>query len=271
MESGAEKKPHLHDGHRDRMRERFLASGGVGFADHELLELLLYHVIPRRDTNDLAHRLIETFGSLSGVLEADVELLSQCDGLQWRSAVCLKAVGEIAGRYAAEKMDPEDRKEVYDTKEKIVTYLAGRYLNATVERVYLLLFDNGMHLLDCYHVCDGSIVGAGVSIRRIAEQAYKKGAASAILAHNHPGGYAFPSEEDVRITRRLCQALEILEIPLLEHYIFADKTYAPVLQRCIAWQGDTAEKEDAVAAPHRSWPPKKGEAERRMAYGREET
>jgi single-stranded-DNA-specific exonuclease len=106
---------------------------------------------------------------------------------------------------------------------------------------------------------------------RIAEQAYKKGAASAILAHNHPGGYAFPSEEDVRITRRLCQALEILEIPLLEHYIFADKTYAPVLQRCIAWQGDTASDEmSAVAAPRYSRLSQKGDAERRMAHGREE-
>lgn len=264
-------KSHLHDGHRDRMRERFLASGGVGFADHELLEMLLFYVIPRRDTNDLAHRLIEAFGSLSGVLEADVELLAQIEGLQWRSAVCLKTVGEIAGRYTVDKMDTEDRKAVYDTPEKIVTYLGARYLNVTVERVYLMLFDNGMHLLDCYHVCDGSIVGAGVSVRRIAEQAYKKGAASVVLAHNHPGGYAFPSDEDVRITRRLYQALEILEIPLLEHYIFADKTYAPVLQRCISYQSEGAAPEwNAVAASNRRWLSQKESAERRNTYGREE-
>ena len=111
-----------------------------------------------------------------------------------------------------------------------------------------------MHLLDCYPVCDGSIVGAGASVRRMAEHAYKKGAAAAILAHNHPGGVPIPSKEDIRITRRLYQALDILEVPLLEHYIFAEKTYAMVLKRCIdAKDEDDEEQEARVAAPPIAW------------------
>ena len=246
-------KTHLHAGHRDRMRERFLQSGGVGFADHELLEMLLFYAIPRRDTNGLAHMLIEEFGSLSGVLEADTDLLCRVEGISMRTAVFLKTVGETACRYTADKFDPQERKTVYDTTEKVVTFLASRYLGVPVERVYLLLFDSAMHMIDCYHVCDGSIVGAGASVRRMAEHAYKKGAATVILAHNHPGGVAFPSQDDMRITRRLYQALEILEIPLLEHYIFAEKTYAPILRRCIDVQERVHDETMKVATAPVSW------------------
>ncbi|MBE6702490.1 MAG: DNA repair protein RadC [Ruminococcaceae bacterium] len=249
----------VHAGHRARMRERFLKVGGNGFADHELLELLLFQAIPRKDTNSLAHRLIEEFGSLSGVLEADIDLLCRVEGVSLQVAVSLKTVGEVACRYAAEKFDPEKKKTVFDSPEKIVTFLASRYLSVPVERVYLLLFDNGMHMIDCYHVCDGSIVGAGTSVRRMAERAYKKGAANAILAHNHPGGMPFPSQDDIRVTRRLHQALEILEISLLEHYIFADHAYAPILNRCVGIhdEGLSYSGEAAVASSANEWIKKK--------------
>lgn len=243
----------LHSGHRERMRQRFLETNGVGMADHELLEMLLFYAIPRRDTNALSHRLMEEFGSLSAVLEADVDLLCRVEGVSVGVATFLKTVGETSCRYAVDKFDPDGKKTVYDDPEKIAMFLASRYLSVPVERVYLLLFDNGMHLLDCYHVCDGSIVGVGTSVRRMAEHAYKKGAAAVILAHNHPGGVPVPSKDDVRITRRLYQALDILEIPLLEHYIFADKTYAMVLKRCIEAQEDEEGRELKVAAPAFAW------------------
>ena len=221
---------HLHSGHRARMRERFLVAGGNALADHELLEMLLYYAIPRRDTNDLAHRLIEEFGSLSGVLEADPDLLAKVSDISDGSATYLKLLGELGRRYTASKLHQNDEKTVFDTPGKIAAFMAPRYMGINVERVYLLLFDNGMHMIDCFHVCDGSVSGVSMSVRRIAEQAYKKGAAAAILTHNHPGGLSSPSADDVRVTQRLENALRLLEIPLLEHYVFAERSYSPVMQ-----------------------------------------
>ena len=232
----------LHAGHRARMRQRFAETGGKGMADHELLELLLYYCIPRQDTNDLAHRLMESFGSLSGILEADPDLVATTLGAGASVATFLSLLGETAARYVKEKLQGGDRKTVYDTPEKIVTYLASVYMGIDVERVYLLLFDNGMHLLDCYHVCDGSVTGVSMSIRRMTERAYRKGAAVAVLAHNHPGGNASPSFEDIRLTQRLDEAMRLLEIPLLEHYVIAGRTYSPILCRV------RGESEEAHAA-----------------------
>lgn len=226
-----EKKDSIHSGHRERMRARFLETGGRGMADHELLELLLYYGIPRRDTNDTAHLLMEAFGSFSAVLEADADLLCGVEGIGSSTAVYIGLLRECAARYAKAKMDTgEDKKDVYDTAEKVVSYLASRYVGVEVERVYLLLFDNAMHMIDCFHVCDGSITGVSMSVRRMTERAYRKGAAAAILAHNHPGGMASPSFEDIRITRRLAEAMRLLEIPLLEHYVIAGSYYASAMQ-----------------------------------------
>ena len=92
-----------------------------------------------------------------------------------------------------------------------------------------MLFDNALHMIDCYHVCDGSITGVALSIRRIVERAYRKGASAVILTHNHPGGIAAPSGDDIRLTRRLDEALRMMELPLLEHYVFADRSYVPIM------------------------------------------
>lgn len=225
-----EGKGGIHQGHRARMKGRFAESDGKGLADHELLEMLLYYIIPRCDTNDLAHRLIEEFGSFAGVLEADASMLCRVDGIKESAALYLKALGEAARRYTAGKLLCEEgNTPVFDTPAKIAAFMLPRYMGINVERVYLLLFDNAMHMIDCYHVCDGSISGVSLSIRRIVERAYRKGATAAILAHNHPGGIAVPSSDDVALTRHLDEALRLMEIPLLEHYVFAGRKYAPIM------------------------------------------
>ena len=225
-----ERKGGVHTGHRVRMKERFAENNGNGIADHELLEMLLYYVIPRCDTNDLAHRLIEEFGSFAKVLEADMDLLCRVDGIKEGAALYLKLLGETTRRYTSGKLlDEQAVKMIFDTPAKVAAFMIPRYMGINFERVYLLLFDNGMHMIDCYHVCDGSISGAALSIRRIAERAYRKGATAAILTHNHPGGMISPSADDIQRTHRLDEALRLLEIPLLEHYVFAGRKYAPIM------------------------------------------
>ena len=224
-----EKQSSLHQGHRARMRER-IANDPESLLPHELLEMLLYYALPRRDTNDLAHTLIEEFGSLAGVLEADTELLKSVSGISDSSALYLRLIGEIARYYTADKLTPDRESPIFDTPDKIATFMLPRYVGLTVERAYLLLFDNGMHLLDCFHVGDGSVSGVMLSTRRIAERAYRKGAAAAILTHNHPGGMAIASKEDIGVTRHIEDALRLLEVPLLEHFVFSDRAYAPIMR-----------------------------------------
>ena len=223
----------LHEGHRDRLRQRFMNEPDK-MPDHELLELLLFYVIPRRDTNDLAHTLIENFGSLVGVIESDEVLLSHVTGVKSAAVVYLKALCELARRYAAHKLSGHGNDAVFDTPEKIAGFIWPRFMGLTEERVYALLFDNGMHLLDCFHVCDGSVAGAPLSVRRIVQHAYNKGAVGVVLAHNHPRGVAIPSGEDIRVTRRLDEALRMMEISLIEHYVFSDQSFAPIMSKCRA-------------------------------------
>ncbi|MBR6727234.1 MAG: DNA repair protein RadC [Clostridia bacterium] len=226
-----EKNSALHEGHRARLRERFLMDPGA-LADHELLELLLFYAIPRRDTNDLAHTLIEEFGSLLGVIEADAERLSGVVGVKGSTVAYIKAICETARRFMGEKMNGRDTSAVFDTPERIASFIWPRFLGQKEERVYALLFDNGMRLLDCYHVCDGSVSGAPFSVRRIVQRAYAKGAVGVVLAHNHPGGMAVPSGDDIRATRQLEEALRLMEIPLIEHYIFSDSAFTPIMSQC---------------------------------------
>ena len=220
---------HLHHGHRQRMKERFAASSPDSFADHELLEMLLYYALPRRDTNELAHSLIEEMGSLTHVLEGEAHRLVGVPGVSDGTALYLNLLGEVAKRYTISKFDPVDKSPVFDTPGKIAAFLAPRFLGLTVERAYLLLFDNGMHLLDCFHVGDGSISRVGLSLRRIAERALAKNAAAAVLAHNHPGGLAIPPADDRAFTHQLAEAMSLLELPLLEHFVFSDHDYATIM------------------------------------------
>lgn len=235
----------IHAGHRARMRGKFLADGGAHFEEHEILEMLLYSVIPRKDTNETAHRLIEAFGSLEKVLDASPEELCTVEGIRENAAAFLALVRETAKRYAAAKLDcPEDPCTMFDTPEKIAAFLRPKYFGVTVERAYLLLFDNGMHLLDCRHLGDGEISAVLFSVRQIAELAYRKHAARVVLAHNHPDGIAVPSGEDLSLTRQVAKALQLLEIPLLEHFIFSKYGYCTVLNRETAGESVSAAAAD---------------------------
>lgn len=226
-----EKKPNLHAGHRDRMRERFLRTGGEGMAEHEVLEMLLFYALPRCDTNDLAHSLIEEFGSLSAVLEADVSALCSITGISEKTALYLRLLGKTADLYLTDKLYREDTSSLLDSADKIAQFMWPKFLSSTVERVYLLLFDNSLHLLDCFLVCEGAVSGVAVSTRRITERAYRKNAAAAVLAHNHPRGLSVPSGDDIQLTRRIDEALQLLEIPLLEHFVFGARDYSPIMSK----------------------------------------
>lgn len=225
-----DKKPHLHDGHRERMRERFLATDPPSLQEHELLEMLLFYTNARGNTNDTAHALIEAFGSLEGVMEADMDALCAVHGIGEKSALHLKLIGHTCKQYMISKITPSSKEPpTLDTLEKLVSFLAPRFLGAQRELAFALLINNAMIPIDCFPVGDGTVSSLSLSVRNIAERAYTKHAAGVILAHNHPAGIAVPSTEDIKITHHLKEALSLLEIPLFEHFVFAGNSYAQII------------------------------------------
>ncbi len=217
----------IHAGHRERLRERYARSGMDDFADHEVLELMLTYAIPRVDVNQQAHRLVERFGSVAGALDALPEELCEVDGIGPGAAQFLTMLPSLFRRYALNKCEPG---EPMDSAGKIGEYLHAKYTGITFERVYLLLFDNSMRLIDCCHLDDGTVNCSKVTVRKVAELCLRKHAACAVLAHNHPMGLAIPSGADIEVTQTVENALETIGVQLLEHIIVTENSHAPIMR-----------------------------------------
>jgi DNA repair protein RadC len=228
----------MHNGHRDRMRERVLSVGAASLADHELLEMLLYYAQPRRDTNETAHLLIEECGSLSAVLESERERLCRVPYVKENAALYLQLLGELSRRYAVAKFSPDATSigVVYDSLEKLATVLYPRFLGQSKELLLAVLFDARMRMVDLFVVAEGTLNGVAMTARTVTQRAYARNAAFCVLAHNHPGGIATPSQEDVKLTRDMETALELVGVPLIEHLVFTEQAYFPIVANCIEGQ-----------------------------------
>lgn len=218
----------MHDGHRNRLRQRIINEGTDSFEEHQLLEALLFYSIPRADTNETAHRLIERFGSLAGVISASRDELTHVEGIGESSALLIRLVGGILRKIA---VTDNTVRYSFDSIGKICKYLANLYTGVTVERVYLMMFDNSMKLIDCAHICDGTVNSAIMLPRVMVEKALLRRASVVVVAHNHPDGIAVPSGDDIETTEMLRSAFELLGINLLEHIVVAGRSYSPILRQ----------------------------------------
>lgn len=212
----------LHKGHRERLKNRFLENGLDDFTDIQVLELLLFYVIPRRDTNPIAHRLLNRFGSLAQVLEAPVEELKKVDGVGQEAALFLNMI-PAAGRYYM--VDKTMHCRVLRTIDQCGEYLMPFFFGKKVETVFLLCLDAKCKVLCCKEVGEGSVNSAGISIRKIVETALSANATSVVLAHNHPSGIAIPSPDDIQTTEQLAIALQAVDVHLVDHIVVADDDY----------------------------------------------
>lgn len=209
----------IHEGHRKRLRERFLKEGLDNFTDVQMLELLLFYVIPRRDTNPIAHALIDRFGSFAKVLDAPPEKLAKVEGISAGAAAFLKLIKDAGRCYQADKSKKTARLESIDD---CGAYLKPFFVNRKNEVVFMLSMDAKLKVLGCRQVGEGSINFANVPIRSIVEMALEDVASIVILAHNHPSGLAIPSTDDIQTTCRLAAALSTVDIKLCDHIIVAD-------------------------------------------------
>lgn len=217
----AEQK-NIHAGHRQRLFDRYAKSGIDSFSDIELLELLLAYAIPRKDTNPIAHRLLETFGNFSAVLEAPQLSLQNVEGMTQRAATMLHLLPQSWKRY---DLSRQRETKIFQTTEACGDYLVPFFRGLREERVRLLCLDAKCMLLDCREISQGSVNSAAMPIRRIVETALAVNATSVVLAHNHTSGIALPSKEDVDATVRLKEALAGVDILLIDHMIVADNDY----------------------------------------------
>ena len=217
----------VHAGHRDRLKQRFLEQGLDGFTDVQALELLLFYSIPRQDTNTIAHRLLDHFGSLSQVLEASPEELTRVGGVKEHSAVLLNLINQMGRLYL---VDRAKRERVLPTIDDCARYLQPYFYGRMKETVFLLCLDAKCKALSCKEIGEGGINSAGISIRKVVETAIREGASTVVLAHNHPSGIAIPSPEDIQTTRRIAAALHSVEVVLADHIVVAEDDYVSMVQ-----------------------------------------
>ena len=217
----------IHDGHRQRLRDRFRTEGLDNFDEHEVLELLLFYCIPRVNTNPIAHELINRFGSLAQVLDAPAEELAKVPGIGENAATFLTLTTAV-GRYYL--VNRSMQTVILPTVDACGKYLSPFFYGRRNETVFLLCLDAKCKVLCCKELGEGSVNSAGVPIRRIVEVALGVNATSVVLAHNHPSGLAVPSGEDVQTTRRVAAALNAVEITLVDHIVVADGDYVSLAQ-----------------------------------------
>lgn len=217
----------IHDGHRQRLRERFLQDGLDHFDEVQALELLLFYCVPRQDTNPIAHALLQHFGSFANVLEASPGELKKVPGVGDSIASFLPLVME-AGRYY--QVNRQRQQTILTSVDQCGAYLLPYFYGRKNETVFLLCLDAKCKVLCCKEVGEGSVNSASVPIRRIVQMALAVNATSVVLAHNHPSGLALPSEEDAETTYQLSRAMRAVEIELVDHIVVAEDDYVSLLQ-----------------------------------------
>ena len=216
------KKENIHAGHRQRLRKKFLQQGADSLEPHELLELLLFYAVPRKDTNPIAHALINRFGSLQGVLSAPLEELVKVPDVGRNAAVLIQLIAPL---YRQSLIFAADHEVVLDTRERIGEYFRDIFIAHPAEVMYQLCLDAKGRKLDLSKVGEGDVGSVGLNVRRILENALRSRAVLVVLAHNHPSGVALPSHEDRTATEIVREALENVGVQLVDHFIVADNDY----------------------------------------------
>ena len=207
---------HDPSGHRARLRARLLVGDIDALADHEIVEYLLMTAIPRRDVKPLARSLIQRFGGLAGVLNAEPRALAKHPGMGETSAANLRIVATAARRMARELAREAP---VLASWQALLDYLTIDMAHLTVERVRVLYLSHKNMLVHDWHASDGSIDEATIHPREVIRKALDLGATALILVHNHPSGTPEPSRADIQITQRIAEAGRLMGVVVHDHVI----------------------------------------------------
>lgn len=209
----------MHEGHRQRLTNRFINEGLEGFEEHEVLELLLFYALPRVDTNAIAHQMIKTFGSLAAVLEADPKDLARVSGIGPRAAAYLTMFPETFRAYERSKLGKKPvLRSIKDACDFARTLLFGK----PYEQFYVIWMGTQNRVIHYERLSEGSVSESPVYVSRLAATALRHHAVKGVIAHNHPGGCVTPSSADIQTTHSIMNTLSVLGIELVDHIIISE-------------------------------------------------
>lgn len=212
------KNTNTHEQHRERLRKRFRAEGGFNnFEEHNVLEMILFYAIPRKDTNEIAHRLLNEFGSFSNVLNAPYESLVKVEGIGEGAATFLKMLPEVCRRYM--KGDESEKKKYIKNTQQAIEFVKPYFIGYEEEMVLLICLDGKGEVKRVCEVAKGESTSVSVSLGKILSEFLITNTHGLLLAHNHPHGFAAPSNEDVLLTQQLGDALKTFELAFCDHII----------------------------------------------------
>lgn len=221
-----------HDGHRERMRNKYFRLGLDAFEPHEALEMLLFFSRRQGNTNPLAHKLIDHFGSVAAVLSASPEELIQVDGVGENTAMLISM---ILPMYRLCMIDNNPRPEVFNGVEPCGKYLQAYFKNKTEEEFVMMMFDNGLHLIGFEVISEGVNNAAPISQRKIIQSIIKSNASNVLVSHNHPGGSSLPSRPDAHATIGLRNLLKGFNVELLDHIVVGEDDYVSMISSKDYW------------------------------------
>ena len=217
----AASKDSVHAGHRERMRKRFIENGFDGFEEHQALEMFLFYAIPRKDTNELAHKLLERYFTIAGVCSAPVDELQRDFHMSETAATYLKMIPEMSRLYYESLHSTSSEVDL----ENLGEWMKQKFIGRTAEAVVLLLVDAKGCMIYFDVVSKGSIALAEMPTRKIVELAIRHNSKTAFVAHNHPSGNILPSQSDLQVTRQLYDTLKGVGVNLVDHYIIGGSRY----------------------------------------------
>ncbi len=208
----------IHDGHRKNLRHDFLAVGLEGKQEHQALELLLTYTIPRIDVNPIAHELIDRFGSIAGVFDAEVEQLTSVKYISENTAVLIKLIPQLNRMYEKSKWG---KKISLKNAAAVRDYMMPKFIGEKNENFYMLALDTHLNLIKEIKLSEGSSDFANVDIRYLTKEVLCLNAPQILLVHNHPSGSVLPSMDDIVTTNKIKSTMDSLNIILSDHLIFA--------------------------------------------------
>lgn len=219
QDNKGKKSPGVHAGHRKRTKDEFLANGLNGLPDHKVLELLLFYAIPQRDVNELAHKLLEHFGSLAAVFHATHEQLTEVDGVGYNTAVLIRLIPAVAARYLQANSSFDGQlTSAWQFRELLLPLFFGQ----RNEVAYLVCMDGKGRLIVTKKLGEGIADTVRITARKVLEAALACNATRVVLAHNHVSGVALWSDADVNTTLHLKPLLQAAGIELVDHFIIAN-------------------------------------------------
>ena len=222
MKTNSMLNKNIHAKHRERLREKILKYGFESLHDHEKLEVILFSSLHRVNTNEIAHRLLERFGSFSAVLDASPEEIASVYGVGKISAFDLSLLPEIFTYYMKDKLNPQKR---FSTIDEIGKYVTSKFINCDVEMLYIFCFDAKSNLISEKLIHTGTIKTVGVDFDKIGSEVFSSKASKFVIAHNHPGGVCLPSSDDLDVTKEIEKIFEKFSAEFYEHFIVVGDDY----------------------------------------------